>query len=494
VLYLQTYGSLRGASLPCHEETPFLFLCRSIYQLPGLQATLTTSLDDTLAAMAREKEALSAMTEVEVAVERGAIGNEVVAHSIISSGARIVDLHSPFSVGVYEEVKTDCCIHCGMGTHGAAVHTCTSCCIAAYCSPECWEAHREQHTIECRPLQKLSAVMENVDARMLDVPQRFYEVAFHCTTTIAAIRMKTPGYDLVRHLESHTAEVAQHMHPSVDIIHEIWEGAVDHQHIADVMGVIMCNAIEVVDDTTGRGISQGLHCTTIASFFNHSCLPNCCINTSLGCIVTTRTIQPGEALTLSYIPQLYWPTLLRQELLRENFFFTCRCPRCQPRTDGRASPVDPFEGCLTMKLPQSVQADPTAYYHSIVQVACTRVRSSDVADLSLELMRDTEKLLAEVLQHVYPFHYLCHELRNSLTFLYTALRRHEDCFLSCMEELLLWETIIPGALPIKQLKLINAIQCLEEMREEEAKVVVGRSVLGPYVHQLASLYDICNDG
>lgn len=501
-------------------ETPFMFLCRAIYQLPALQPTLQASLQDAVEKMlsSKRRHQQQDIEEVEVGVEQSDLGNGVVARSSIPAGTALVDLSHPFSIGVYEESEgKGSCIHCGQGLlnvsegeQGTAVSKCEVCDSVAYCSASCNTAHKTQHARECGPLRKLKTMMQSIDDRRIAVPENFFELAYHAITTVAALRTSQPGSDRLLKLESHAQEVAQHTHPTVDLVYELLDGKEEKGLLAEVIGIIKCNAMEIVDSSSGQGVAQGLHVNNIASLFNHCCLPNCSIDVARGLIVTTRDVMEGESLCIAYIPQLYWPTRLRQEALQEQYFFSCRCVRCmqdEPASKSKKngsseSCRDPFEKSLTMELPnrpsllQSSSA--TDHFHPIVQAACYKIRSMDVDQLTTTMISDTEKLLREVEKHLFPFHYLCHELRNTLSFLYTAFGRYEDCFLSCVEELLLWETILPGALPVKQMKLSNAIQCLEELafREKDqqesltTEKMMNKTVLGKYLYQLACLYDV----
>ncbi|KAL0020473.1 hypothetical protein WJX77_008581 [Trebouxia sp. C0004] len=71
-----------------------------------------------------------------------------------------------------------------------------------------------------------------------------------------------------------------------------------------------------------------------ASFFNHSCEPNCVKtrvhgqHSGLATVTALRDIKAGEALTISYI-DLELPRSARQLELKTSFFFDCKCIRCE---------------------------------------------------------------------------------------------------------------------------------------------------------------------
>ena len=63
--------------------------------------------------------------------------------------------------------------------------------------------------------------------------------------------------------------------------------------------------------------------------FNHSCDPNCAMSRDVSPmrVITTRAVQPGEELTVSYI-QTAAPRSTRQAQLLEGYRFVCACSRC----------------------------------------------------------------------------------------------------------------------------------------------------------------------
>ncbi|KAK9811310.1 hypothetical protein WJX72_001575 [[Myrmecia] bisecta] len=66
-----------------------------------------------------------------------------------------------------------------------------------------------------------------------------------------------------------------------------------------------------------------------ASYFNHSCAPNCMVVRDAGWATVTaqQDVKAGEELTISYI-DLELPRSARREALKAGFFFDCNCSRC----------------------------------------------------------------------------------------------------------------------------------------------------------------------
>ena len=70
-----------------------------------------------------------------------------------------------------------------------------------------------------------------------------------------------------------------------------------------------------------------------ASFFNHSCRPNCSFALDSHGFLEMRAMRPvssGELLTISYVPlDGAQSAEERREGLRRDFFFSCCCKACQ---------------------------------------------------------------------------------------------------------------------------------------------------------------------
>ncbi|CAJ1018965.1 SET domain/MYND finger containing protein, putative [Leishmania lindenbergi] len=501
-------GSVGAAAL--------VHLCRAIYELPTLEPSTREDVDEALTRLIAERvsatEAFAQSPEPGVRLVRGRHGVGVEAIRTLPPLIEVVSLLTPFSVGAFEDFAGQgCCVECSkpIGSGDAEAGTeepneddgheeadkangreqaknekkllrCTTCNMVAYCSPACAEAHREQHEkFECSRMTRLSDMMESIESRRLDVPEQFFELAYHCITTLAGMKAKRQGHENVLKLTSHVDEVIQSLHPVGPLMCDLFKGEEETTTLYIIIGVLRCNALEVTDPS-GLGVAQALHVgNTIASFFNHSCMPNCAIDTVRHAIVTTRIIYVGEELSIAYIPQLYWPTRLRRERLSEGYYFVCHCPRCQ-RCD-----KDPFELALSMELP-AARRGATTHFHPIVQTACATIRSRMVGDVSQEDADKLSKLLSDLSKHLFPFHYLCHEVRNCLSFVHAVLGQTRECLCSCLDELLMWECILPGALPVKQMKIQNALECVQVL---DAKMTDCSAALLPHLSRLALMYD-----
>ena len=111
-----------------------------------------------------------------------------------------------------------------------------------------------------------------------------------------------------------------------------WYEAVGEECIVQLLYKMMCNCFGLWNRKQ-RCIASII--TSSNSYFNHSCLPNCCrfnANASgeLLSSISIRTLRPikkGEELTISY-SGIKFPYPKRQEHLLYGYFFRCRCRRC----------------------------------------------------------------------------------------------------------------------------------------------------------------------
>lgn len=112
----------------------------------------------------------------------------------------------------------------------------------------------------------------------------------------------------------------------------------DDAELQRLIAVCMHNNFMPMHDTVPAKQSYGLW--LVASFFNHSCQPNCIhygdINAQQATddcftalvIRTVRDIAQGEELTLTYI-ELASDVQGRQDVLHNHYGFACQCSRCQ---------------------------------------------------------------------------------------------------------------------------------------------------------------------
>ncbi|RNF09303.1 hypothetical protein TraAM80_02250 [Trypanosoma rangeli] len=493
---------LRPALTLSHRAGPLPYLCRALHVLPSMCEALCPFLHEALDRLLQERD-MPRNREPCVEVRQGECGKCVVAASELPPLLAVSSTLHPFSVCSYEETAgKGLCAHCGVVLLSddveeltAPLHVCSQCQLVSYCSDACATSHGHQHeAYECRlftRLREMLRVMRTCDA---EEPADFFAVATHCITTVSGLKVCKEGHAAVLQLEDHAVEASQRLTLLVRLVQDLFSEE-DPTFVTRIIGAVRCNALEVCD-ASGLPVGQALHAANITSYFNHSCAPNCAMEA--GAIVTTRTISPGEELTISYLPQLYWPAWLRREELIERYFFDCRCVRCGEGDH------NPFEAALVATL-RSDSREKEREYVCSVQLLCSRVRAKSVSEVGVADRDALLRLLQDCCQHLFPFHYLCHELRNTLSFVYAVLDDPLACLCSCLTELVLWEAIVPGAHPVKRLKVQNALRCcVDNVGGDDARIneTGGSSgsksdgndepmlLLRPLLMKFATLYDV----
>ncbi|XP_031390525.1 histone-lysine N-methyltransferase ASHR1 isoform X2 [Punica granatum] len=87
-----------------------------------------------------------------------------------------------------------------------------------------------------------------------------------------------------------------------------------------------CNAHTICDSEL-RPLGTGLY--PVISIINHSCLPNAVLvfEGTAAVVRTVQRISGGSEVSISYI-ETARSTMTRLKALKEQYFFTCSCPRC----------------------------------------------------------------------------------------------------------------------------------------------------------------------
>lgn len=193
-----------------------------------------------------------------------------------------------------------------------------------------------------------------------------------------------------------------------------------------------------------------------ASFFNHSCLPNCNFEVSTArdhlLVITCEEIAEGDELTISYLPEACWhlPTDQRRSLLLPRYGFQCWCQRCDKRlrspavraaeralegmrcalcgSGGLVLPVDehedpsgerqegyrPCSKCALEADSQVLDAATTEVY-SVVRSGAEQTRTAlDSPDASLAEQEVLSNLLVGAARHLAPSHWLMYEIHERM--------------------------------------------------------------------------------
>lgn len=145
----------------------------------------------------------------------------------------------------------------------------------------------------------------------------------------------------------------------------------------------MCNSITIWTDTLER-VGMGLYVQ--ASRLNHSCQPNCwtCFHGNNLFVRTLRKIQPEEELTISYI-DLCTHYAARQQMLQEQYHFTCACARCTNERDNSSNNN-------SSNVPAELVTQAHATLRAADEMANEETRIAQAIQLLLQLQQQLQQL------------------------------------------------------------------------------------------------------
>lgn len=125
------------------------------------------------------------------------------------------------------------------------------------------------------------------------------------------LKLNPPTKDIQRflmHLVTHLASVYMENNISLQVWSEKWTDILQHDS----------------KETFGAGIFN------IASYFNHSCMPNAILLTTTDAVIvkTVKPIKAGQQIFIRYGINPHWTAQLRKSYLLEHFGFVCQCSMC----------------------------------------------------------------------------------------------------------------------------------------------------------------------
>ncbi|KAK4572937.1 hypothetical protein RGQ29_031065 [Quercus rubra] len=141
----------------------------------------------------------------------------------------------------------------------------------------------------------------------------------------------TDNYNLVEALVSHMPDIDEkqlvlyaQMANLVNFI--LQQPDINIKEIAENFSKFACNAHTICDSEL---IPLGTGLYPVISIINHSCLPNSVLvfEGRLAVIRAVQHIPQGAEVLISYIDTT-GSTMTRQKALKEQYLFTCACPRC----------------------------------------------------------------------------------------------------------------------------------------------------------------------
>ncbi|KAL2231959.1 UNVERIFIED_CONTAM: Histone-lysine N-methyltransferase ASHR1 [Sesamum indicum] len=220
---------------------------------------------------------------------------------------------------------------------------CSACHVVWYCSSKCQKSDWKLHSVECRALSKIDKdrlksltpsirlmvrlyirrKLENEKSRYNQpIDNDVFAARFSRLLSWTTTSMWSPWF-LVD--EKQLVLYAQ-MANLVNLILQWPDSEVNIKEIAESFSKLACNAHTICDSEL-RPLGTGLY--PVISIINHSCLPNSVLvfEGRLAVVRAMQHIPKGTEVLISYV-EIAGSTITRQKALKEQYFFTCTCPRC----------------------------------------------------------------------------------------------------------------------------------------------------------------------
>uniref|UniRef100_A0A5B7AL27 Putative histone-lysine N-methyltransferase ASHR1 isoform X1 n=1 Tax=Davidia involucrata TaxID=16924 RepID=A0A5B7AL27_DAVIN len=207
---------------------------------------------------------------------------------------------------------------------------CSACQVVWYCGSTCQKSDWKLHRLECQALLKLDKDrLKNLTPSIRLMVKLYLRRKLQSEKIIPTTA--TDNYNLVEALVSHMSEIDEkqlvlyaQMANLVNLILQWPE--VNIKESAENFSKLACNAHTICDSEL-RPLGTGLY--PIVSIINHSCLPNSVLvfEGKLAVVRAVQHIPKGTEVLISYI-ETAGSTMTRQKTLKEQYFFTCTCPRC----------------------------------------------------------------------------------------------------------------------------------------------------------------------
>jgi hypothetical protein len=130
------------------------------------------------------------------------------------------------------------------------------------------------------------------------------------------------------------------------------EGNYSLDDLAKIFIKIKTNSFSIAD---GESIALGVGLYPIASYANHSCAPNTLQTFRYGekgtapCLRLTlcQQVAANQEVCISYVDNAA-PRRMRQQVLRDAYYFKCNCPRCQDDADANVTTGLRCHSCQTL--------------------------------------------------------------------------------------------------------------------------------------------------
>jgi len=264
-----------------------------------------------------------------------------------------------YTTSVSDEFNKNVCSGCWNVFPTNLAMQCEDCHQVAYCSNEC-KQRAEHFLIECHGLKYLHSrdntftPDQNSEIRMIlkmlakaaiekaenNTPQHQHTVENFDANDATAKYIRQPLYEdllrLVPNASNYPAQVQEDVTKMAAHVRKICpKNSLSDLTDADIENLFYrekCNCFGMWDESD-RCLASAIF--PIASFFNHSCVPNCTRYPDVNGCIAIRTLYPvpaGTELTIAYTTIKDITTTERKEQLSSYYCFDCGCDRCKDPT------------------------------------------------------------------------------------------------------------------------------------------------------------------
>ncbi|KAJ6681709.1 HISTONE-LYSINE N-METHYLTRANSFERASE ASHR1 [Salix koriyanagi] len=207
---------------------------------------------------------------------------------------------------------------------------CSACQVVWYCGSTCQKSEWKLHRLECIALSRLEKEKRKAVTPSIRLMVRLY-LRRKLQNEMFIPASVTDSCNFVEALVSHLKDLDEKQlvlyAQMASLVHLILQWPeINLKEIAENFSKLACNA-HTICDCELRPLGTGLY--PIVSIINHSCLPNAVLifEGKSSVVRAVEHIPEGAEVSIAYI-DIAGSTMTRQKTLKEQYFFTCTCPRC----------------------------------------------------------------------------------------------------------------------------------------------------------------------
>lgn len=244
----------------------------------------------------------------------------------------IIVAEAPFAHVLEPEYKSIYCDNCCK--KNSNLKKCINCKNVYYCNRECQKSDWKWHKYECKFYkQYYDEMLSKSIARLL------LRIHLYLRNNPRMAEEKFASYDTTRSYNQLTEhrEKIRNDEDRMQMFNSIWtvfaycQVPFDEEKLFSDYCKMRINANSLYD-TDQRSIGNAVYLLT--SFFRHSCAPNAATSFSGNRVEirAIKTIMPGDQITIAYT-DLTFAKKIRHDFLKTEYYFDCKCTRCESDFD-----------------------------------------------------------------------------------------------------------------------------------------------------------------